>query len=148
MEKPFVLLADDNEATCTLIMALLRHEFVVDVVHDGAEAIEKLKSRQYSALVLDLLMPVLDGYGVLDFVARERPEMLSHVLVVTASVSPREQGRMKDYPVCRVLTKPFEVEVLQTLVRQCAGIGNEPFFRGPIVSGGVLLLLADLLRRV
>jgi len=148
VEKPFVLLADDSEATCTLIVALLRSEFTVDIASDGAEAIEKLKTRRYSAVLLDLLMPVLDGYAVLDFLLRENQEMLQRVLVITAAVSPREMERVKGYDVCRVITKPFEVTVLQSLVRQCAGTSNDPFLRGPIVSGGMLLLLADLLRRV
>jgi putative two-component system response regulator len=135
VEKPLVLLADDNEATCTLIVALLRNEFTVDVARNGAEAIEKLKGRHYSAILLDLLMPVLDGYGVLDFLVRESPEMLQRVLVITASLASREMDRLKGYEVYRLVPKPFEVDVLQSLVRQCADLGSEPFIRGPIVSG-------------
>ena len=127
VEKPRVLLADDNEAIRTLIVALLRNEFLVDVVTNGVEAIEKLKSRNYSVILLDLLMPVLDGYGVLDFLVAEHPEMLPHVMVVTASLSPREMDRVHQYQVCHVVSKPFEVEVLQALVRQCAGIRNDPY---------------------
>lgn len=124
MEKPVVLLADDNEATCTLIVALLRSEFAVDIARDGAEAIEKLRTRQYAAILLDLLMPVLDGYAVLDFLVRENVEMLERVLVLTAAVSPREMTRVKSYAVCQVIPKPFEVSVLQSLVRQCADISG------------------------
>lgn len=146
MEKPFVLLADDNEATCTLIQALLQGEFVVEVASDGHEAIEKLKSRQYAAILLDLLMPVVDGYAVLDHLAAERPDLLRRVLVVTASLAAREMQRLRNYPVRAIISKPFEVEALQQAVRQCAGLGGEPFLRAPLISGGMLLLLADLLR--
>lgn len=146
MEKPFVLLADDNEATCTLIQALLQHDFVVDIASDGHEAIDKLKSRQYAAILLDLLMPIADGYAVLDYLTADRPDLLRRVLVVTASLSSREIKRLRGYPVRAVITKPFEVEALQHEVRQCAGIGGEPFLRAPLISGGMLLLLADLLR--
>jgi len=148
VEKPRVLLADDNEATCTLIVALLRKEFDVEVVADGAEAIERIKSRLYAAVLLDLRMPIVDGYGVLDFMAAERPEILPRVLVVTASLSAQELDRVSDYRICNVVSKPFEVDVLQALVRQCAGIASDPFPRGPILTGGMLMLLADLLRRV
>ena len=145
MEKPRVLLADDNEATCTLIVALLRNEFIVDVVSDGEDAIEKLKSRQYGAVLLDLLMPVADGYSVLDFLTRENPEMLQRVLVVTASISARTLQRVNEYPICKLVSKPFDVEVLQALVRHCAGVAPQPA-GSAILGGGVLLLLADLLR--
>lgn len=146
MEKPRVLLADDNDATCTLIVALLRNEFSVDIVSDGQEAIERLKSRQYAAALIDLLMPVVDGYGVLDYLSSENPEMLPHVLVVTASISARTIERVGRYPICKVVPKPFDVESLQTLVRHCAGVSTDSSPRAPIISGGMLLFLADLLR--
>jgi two-component system sensor histidine kinase/response regulator len=146
VDKPFVLLADDNEATCTLIQALLQSEFAVDIASDGHEAIEKLKSRQYAAILLDLLMPIVDGYAVLDHLSAEQPDLLRRVIVVTASLSTREMQRLRSYAVRAVVPKPFEVEVLQNTVRQCAGLGGEPFLRTPLISGGMLLLLADLLR--
>ena len=148
MEKPFVLLADDNEATSTLITALLQSDFVVEVASDGNEAIEKLKHRRYAVILLDLLMPVFDGYAVLEFLRTERPELLSRVLVVTAALGAREMQRLSSYKVCGVIAKPFEVDTLFNAVRECAGESEEPPIRGPLISGGMLLLLAEVLRRV
>jgi CheY-like chemotaxis protein len=148
VEKPVVLLADDNEATCTLILALLRSDFVVEIVNDGHAAIERLKSRHYAAILLDLIMPGVDGYAVLDHLAADRPDLLERVLVVTASLSPREMERVREYPVCGIVAKPFEVDVLQHAVRQCAGVTGERSVRVPLFSSGMILLLADLLRRV
>jgi CheY-like chemotaxis protein len=148
LEKPRVLLADDNEATCTLIRALLQREFVVDIANDGYEAIEKLKSRQYAAILLDLLMPVVDGFAVLDHLQRENPETLARVLVVTAALSPRELDRVQHYPIRALIAKPFEVDALQAAVRECAGLGGDGLLRGPLLTSGMLLLLADLLKRV
>jgi putative two-component system response regulator len=148
VEKPLVLLADDNEATCTLLTALLQKDFAVDIANDGHEVIEKLKSRQYAAILLDLLMPIVDGFAVLDRLQRESPETLARVIVMTAAVSPREMERVRGYAVCAVMTKPFEVDTFHATVRECAGLGGEAFPRGPLLSGGMLLLLADLLRRV
>lgn len=148
MEKPFVLVADDNEATCTLMTALLRAEYEVDIATDGGEAIEKLKHRSYAAILLDLRMPVIDGYGVLDHLRTERPDLLQHVLIVTAALSAPELKRLDGYAVCGVIPKPFEVDSLFTAVRQCAGDHLSQFTRGPLISGGMLLLIAEVLRRV
>ncbi|HEX7707310.1 MAG TPA: response regulator [Thermoanaerobaculia bacterium] len=121
MEKPFVLLADDNEATCTLIQAMLHEEFIVEVVRNGSEAIEKLKRRQYVAVLLDLLMPEVDGYGVLDFLEAERPAQLERVVIVTASLSPREMQRVKRYPINGIVAKPFDIDMLKEAMRRCTG---------------------------
>jgi CheY-like chemotaxis protein len=147
VEKPFVLLADDNEGTCTLIRALLRPEFDVDVAIDGLDAIERLRARHYSAILIDLLMPVTDGYAVLDFLKEEHPDLLSRVLVITAAVSPRELARVHAYAICGVIAKPFDIDALLTTVRQCAGVDPAPPLRGPLLSSGMLLLLADFLRQ-
>lgn len=148
MEKPVVLLAEDNDATCTLITALLRSDFEVEVVHDGADAIERLKVRSYAALLLDLRMPVLDGYGVLEFLHEEQPDLLPRVLIVTASLSANEMERVRRYPVGGIIPKPFEVDVLYAAVRHCAGTAGPPFIRGPLLASGVLIFLAEILRRV
>lgn len=146
MEKPFVLLADDNEATCTLITALLRPEFVVEVAMDAAEALERLKGRQYAAILLDLRMPVTDGYAILEFLQSQRPDQLPRVLVVTAAVSPREIERLRAWPVAGVIAKPFEIETLLAAVKSCAGDAAPGFLGGPLFSSGMLFLLADLLK--
>ena len=150
MEKPRVLLADDNEATCTLITALLHRDFVVDVAHDGQEAIDKLRSRRYAAILLDLLMPVVDGYGVLDYLEREQAALTGRVMVVTAALAPREMDRVGRYPIYCVIPKPFEVDTLLSMVRRCVDLGSESTFPGPLLAGGMLLMLAaaDLLRKM
>ena len=148
VEKPIVLLVDDNEATCTLISAILRADFVVDVVNDGSEAIAKLKSRDYSAVLLDLLMPIVDGYAVLDFLKEARPDLLARVLVVTASLSARHLERVRTYGVCGVISKPFEVDALHSAVHHCAGDGDAIALRRPLLSGSVIFLLGELLKKV
>lgn len=147
MEKPFVLVADDNEATCTLLTALLRNDFIVETAGDGAETIAKLTSRRYAAVLLDLLMPRSDGYDVLEFARLERPEMLSRILVVTASLTERQMQRVRTYPICGLIAKPFDVEFLLNAVKECAAADDGDGGSGrPYLSTGVILLLADLLR--
>jgi len=124
LDKPLVLLADDNEATCTLITAILHKDFVVEIANDGRAAIEKLKRRQYAAILIDLLMPIVDGYGVLDHLQRENAEMLSCVIVVTASLSRREMERVHRYAIHSLIAKPFEVDELHAAVKECAGAGR------------------------
>jgi putative two-component system response regulator len=147
VEKPRVLLVDDNEATCTLIAAILHRDYEIEMAGDGIEAIDKLKTKHYAAMLLDIRMPELDGYGVLDFLKETRPEMLRNVLIVTASLSEREMSRVRRYPVCGVVAKPFDVDALANAVRQCVSPGDKPF-GGPFFrSSTMLLLLADLLRQ-
>jgi CheY-like chemotaxis protein len=144
MSRPIVLIVDDNDATCTLVSAILHRDFLADVANDGNEAIEKVKTKDYAAILLDIRMPHLDGYGVLQFLQSHRPELLRNTLVLTASLTSRELDRVRAFPICGVIAKPFEVETLLAAVRQCAGI--EGSFGVSFLSSGMILLLAEVIR--
>lgn len=144
-EKRLVLVADDNAETCTLISAILQRDFDVELAHDGSDALEKLRTRNYAAVLLDLRMPYTDGFGVLDDLQTTRPELLARILVVTASLSAHEQKRIRDYPIAGLIAKPFDVEHLHAAVKRCAGNGDAPL--GSLLSGSMLFLLADLLKQ-
>ncbi len=133
MEKPAVLLVDDNEATCTLLTALLCREFAVQVAHDGREAVETLRDRTYRAILLDVRMPQLDGFGVLEFLAAHRPYLLPQTIVLTASLSTDSLARLRNYPIGSLVTKPFEIETLLAAVRDAADASPSPSARSPFL---------------
>lgn len=147
VEKPFVLLIDDNEATCTLITAVLHRDFSVEVAADGAEAVEKLRTNHYAAIILDLRMPQEDGFSVLEYLREHDPQKLRRVLVVTASLTPSEVARARAFEVCTIIGKPFDVEMLLEAVKQCVSPG-EGSGMGGVFSTGVIFLLADLIRQM
>ena len=112
MERPKrrALVVDDNEATRLMVQDLLTREgFLTESARNGAEAIELLDADdRYELIVLDLMMPLVDGYGVLDFLreAGSYPQALRKILIVTASPSLIEEERLLD-GLCEVLPKPF-----------------------------------------
>jgi len=148
VERPAVLVVDDNEATCTLITAILQHDFRVEIATDGMDAIEKIKTTHYAAILLDLRMPHYDGFSVLEFLKANRANVLRTVLVVTAVILSRETDRAKSYGICGVITKPFEVDTLLEAVKRCAGdVDNGIRATGVFAAAPTLLLIADLLSR-
>ena len=148
IEKPYVLVVDDDEATCTLIAAILRRDFAVECVNDALEAIEKLRVNNYGVVILDLRMPQSDGFAVLDFVKQTKPGTLPNILIVTALLSPSEIERARTYGICAIVSKPFDVDALLEAVRQCVGDGDGGRLSNVFCSSTpMILLLADLLRQ-
>lgn len=145
-DLPAVLLADDDEATCTLIRAILHRDFRVDVAGDGAEAIGKLRTNRYAAILLDLKMAGTSGFGVLDHLRAHDEASLGRVLIVTANVNRADLDRVNGYGVCGVIYKPFEVELLLDAVKACAGASGGGLTTA--FSGGILLLVAEMHRWV
>jgi len=115
--KP-ILVVDDDEAIRTLLERVLRREkYEVHSARDGHEAIEKLSRHDYGTILLDLMMPRVDGIGVLQFIERERPEAGKSVIVMTANLHVAAEAM----PAFRVLSKPFDLNQLVAHVNECLG---------------------------
>lgn len=109
------LVVDDNEATRLLVQAALKREgFQTDSARDGAEAIQILeRDKSYELIVLDLMMPRVDGYGVIEYLRSGDgfPTSLRKILLVTASPNLIDVNRLPK-EICEVLFKPFTGDVL------------------------------------
>lgn len=122
-----MLVVEDNVKLAGLIAeGLGREGYAVDVAHDGASGLDYTEAGQYDAIVLDWMMPELDGMGVL---ARMRArEDLTPVLVLTAkgAVSDRVQGL--DTGADDYMVKPFALDELaarlRALVRRANAAGS------------------------
>ncbi|HEY2093549.1 MAG TPA: response regulator [Thermoanaerobaculia bacterium] len=109
-----VLVVDDDEAIRKLIAAILRRRsFVVDTVANGEEALRKLAEHHYSLMLLDLMMPRVDGYTVIERVNEQKIDV--EIVVVTAAgasqVNAIDRTRVRG-----VISKPFDVTQLVEVV--------------------------------
>ena len=109
-----VLVVDDDSAIRLLVSRMLaRHGFDVDAAGDGHVALERCRACRYDLLILDLMMPRLDGIGVIDEVRKQNPP--PHIIVMTAAV-PSIVNRIPHGAVWKTIGKPFEVQDLMTAV--------------------------------
>ena len=114
-----VLVADDEDAIRALVGRVLsRAGFQAVHASDGAEAIECLDAALFDAIVLDLMMPRVDGFGVLEHLIETQPLMVEKTIILTAF--PKAAVRERVHQLCGVLSKPFEFDELVSMVNECA----------------------------
>jgi CheY-like chemotaxis protein len=114
------LIIDDDDPIRTMLSTIVRHQGLsVDTARDGIEAIENLDKDGYSVVLLDLMMPRVDGYAVLAHMRKYQPELLQRTILATA-VPQRDLDRNLQDPVYMIHTKPFDMQQLIADVRQCA----------------------------
>jgi CheY-like chemotaxis protein len=119
-EKPRALVVDDDEPIRAMLGRIVEHQgFTVDMARDGAEAIERLSHDGYNVVLLDLMMPRVDGYGVLSWMRAEKPDLIDCTIVASA-VPEREISRQLTDSVYKVHQKPFDMAQLLDDVRRCA----------------------------
>ena len=118
-KKKKILVVDDDDAIrCMVERVLRREQFEVESARDGFEAIEKLSRNDYATVLLDLMMPRVDGIGVLRFLETERILSQPRVIVMTANLQGADETRDAK-PVFRILPKPFDIHELVSHVREC-----------------------------
>lgn len=130
-----VLFADDDFSIRQLVCTIIKREGLdVDCVSDGAEAIEKLKENEYAVVLLDLMMPRIDGFGVVEYLKNNPPAFKPVVLIVTAYADQKFK-QVDPTIVAGVLRKPFEVSELGTVVRLCVHGFDSEVVKGSVTPG-------------
>lgn len=113
------LVVEDDPAIRRLVEKLLaRHKIQIDTAADGRIAIEKLRKAQYSVIVLDLMIPEVSGFELIEFLKTEK--VRTPVAVVSA-VSQQALTNLDLDIVKLVISKPFDVdEFTKAILALCA----------------------------
>lgn len=115
-----VLVVDDEGPIRNLLAAVLRRERIpTDTAVDGREALERLASSDYACVVLDLMMPVMNGREVIEAMLEHRARRVP-VIVITAA-GDGATGDLDPEIVKLIIRKPFDVaRVIEAVRAFCA----------------------------
>lgn len=116
-----VLIVDDDIGIQTLMRVLLeRNHYQVEIAGDGVEALGKLSNGvTYSAILLDLMMPKMNGFELLTQLRALPAETLRRTIVFTAASESTLRG-LDGTGIFRVIRKPFDIHALVSAVCDCA----------------------------
>ncbi|MDP3178920.1 MAG: diguanylate cyclase [Spirochaetaceae bacterium] len=108
-EKPVILVVDDNEVNLQVIGALLEQAgYECILAYDGAQALDWLHQSPPDLVLLDVMMPGMDGYDVLEAIKADSLTRDLPVIFLTARVGPEETVRGFEAGVADYIAKPFD----------------------------------------
>lgn len=115
-----ILVIDDDLAIRVLLQAVLkRMKFEVDLAEDGAVGLEKLRqNNNFDLILLDLMMPRINGYEFIELVGKEFPDTRPHIIVFTAA-GKRGVDKIPSDSVCNSILKPFDLEKFIEMITEC-----------------------------
>ena len=114
-----LVIDDDADVRRMLIAALRRKSLLIDEASDGGEAIELLNTNHYAVVLLDLLMPNVDGFGVIDSM---QESATPPILLVVSGADREILADVKSPKVHAILKKPFDAAEVADVVSACAEI--------------------------
>ena len=121
-----VLVVDDDVSIRRMMIAALKRNNDYEFLEagNGREAIDLMRREHPNAVVLDLMMPVMSGFDVLEERAADPDLRRIPVIVVSANRAP-EIATAVDKGICAFLPKPFDINVLNALVKSCLSSETE-----------------------
>lgn len=126
MRTPFVLVVDDNKITTKLMRRFLDNGgFESDDAGDGMECLEKVALRLPDAIILDVMMPRLDGFDTVSRLKADPRTQHIPVAIVTALNDMATQVRAVEAGADDFLTKPIEEKLLLAKARMLTALGQE-----------------------
>ncbi|MBN8691123.1 MAG: response regulator [Armatimonadetes bacterium] len=116
-----ILVCDDERHIVRLIQVNLEKQgYQVVTAYDGKEGLEKIKAEKPNLVVLDVMMPYMDGFEVLKNLRREPDFMDLPVIMLTAKAQDKDVFEGYHYGADMYLTKPFNPIELVTFVKRIA----------------------------
>src|SRR5688500_17580431 len=113
-----ILVIDDDLAIRVLLQAVLkRMSFEVELAEDGSAGLNKLRGGSFDLILLDLMMPKINGYEFLTRVGEEFPER-GHIIVFTAA-GQRGVDKIPANAICNAILKPFDLERFVEMIGEC-----------------------------
>jgi two-component system, OmpR family, response regulator len=128
-----LIVEDEPRLLRSLAQAMRESGYAVDTSEDGEDGLFRAESCDYDAIVLDIMLPRLDGWQLLE---RLRQRKQTPVLMLTARDAARDRVRGLDTGADDYLIKPFDLSELlarvRALIRRCAGQASPDISLGEI----------------
>ena len=114
-----VLVVDDTEDIVKLVkMYLEHHHYEVITAYDGQEGLDKAKTDKPDLIVLDLMLPRINGYKICGLLKRDKEYAKIPIILFTAKTQEKDMKLGQEVGADAYLTKPFEPEILLAKIKE------------------------------
>jgi CheY-like chemotaxis protein len=127
IEHPLkILMAEDNQINQLVAKKTLERKlgYSIDIVKNGREALEKLSSHKYDVVLMDCLMPEMDGYEATRKI-KENPGKYNNprVVALTASALKEDRDKCLEVGMDDFLSKPLNIKEIIRVLKECKQMG-------------------------
>ncbi len=115
-----LLLVEDNFLNQKLIfLNLNRYGVVIDVANNGADAVEKVREKKYDLILMDLMMPVMDGFAATKAIREieSNKGLYTPIIGLTANNFDADREKCLSVGMDEYMTKPFDIEVFNKTIK-------------------------------
>jgi two-component system alkaline phosphatase synthesis response regulator PhoP len=121
MKKKILVVEDEAELTGAIQIRLEQAGYEVLIAYDGQQALEKARGENPDLIVLDLMLPKIDGYKVCRMLKFDEKYKKIPVVMLTARAQEKDESLGYEVGADAFITKPFKYQVLLSKIRELLG---------------------------
>lgn len=115
-----ILLVEDNVLNQRIVLfSLKKYNHAVTIANNGLEAVEKFKEDNFDVILMDIMMPVMDGLEATTRIREEeerlKAEKRTPIIALTANTMDNDRTKCLSYGMDEFLAKPFDIEKLKSV---------------------------------
>lgn len=115
IKDPILIVEDSNFIHDMMVELLETNGFQnIDIANNGYEALEMVKNKKYSIILMDILMPNMDGLKAIEEIKNANPKQV--IIVITALINPTIKKKCKELGVEEFINKPFHSQNLIRMI--------------------------------
>ncbi len=116
-EKPLIMVVEDNIDNMFTIKSMLGEDYRIIEAYDGKEGISKAKTYQPDLILMDIAMPVMNGFRAFDAIRKEKELQHIPIIAVTASAMTADRDEILHYGFDAYISKPIDINRFETIIK-------------------------------
>ena len=113
-----ILIVEDNEMNMKLFSDILTYQkYDTDKAFNGQEAYDKIKDNEYDLVILDIQLPIMDGFSVLNELKQEKID-IPKILIASACAMDSDKLKAKEFGVENYITKPIDIKKFMSTIKE------------------------------
>lgn len=118
MKRARILIVDDDPVNREIFRWSLQPFCEIDELSNGEGAASQIVREEYDLVLLDVMMPLVDGIEVVERLNSKRADLLRRVLVVTAAMNHSVLEQLRPFPLAGIVERPYDPEGIKALYSQ------------------------------
>jgi PAS domain S-box-containing protein len=135
-KRKLILIADDNEENLTMLTLILEPlGFIIKTAKDGRKAVETAAATTPDLILMDLLMPIMDGHEAVQQIKQDEKLKITKIVGITAAIADKKRAKKFGADCDDFIFKPFLIEdLLETIARQLKIVLVEKKGKKPLIK--------------
>lgn len=113
-----ILIVEDNIINSNLLLLMIQkvNNCKITIINDSTKVLNDIYNNDYDLIFLDIKMPKISGYDILNHIKQNKPSLLSKIIIITALISNDIKVKLNNYNLKKIIYKPIQIKCIKDIL--------------------------------